>query len=85
MTISWGSTVRAASSPSGNANGSRWSSLRYLPLPLSHGFQVIVEPTEILTRVIDGLELHSFKERGAVSFLVVAPFLNSQEEFVQTF
>jgi hypothetical protein len=46
-------------------------------LPVSYGFQVVVELTEILTGVVDGLELHGFKERGTVTFLVVAPFFNS--------
>jgi hypothetical protein len=51
--------------------------MRYLALPLSHSFQVVVELSEILTGVVDGLELHSFKERGTVTFLVVAPFFDS--------
>jgi hypothetical protein len=48
--------------------------MRHLALPISHSFQVVVDLTEILTGVVDGLELHGFKERGTVTYLVVAPF-----------
>jgi hypothetical protein len=51
---------------------------------MSRSFQVVVELLEVLTGVVDGLELHGFEERGAVDCLVVSPPLDSEEECVET-